>query len=175
MRTWLADAPRWVVSVVAGAIFGVGMAASQHFQQGSSWQASLAYGAVLGVVFGFVMGWVSDRQRQRLRAAVGPLLTDARVRRAVRRGPAPEDPEVRQAALRSVEQQLAQTRRQRGWVLPVFAVFCGLYLYLAVTDSAWWWLAGAFFAGMFLLSLLLPRWLTRRRAVLASPGQGPLS
>lgn len=141
MRERLLHAPVWVLGLVNGVLFGLFWTAWSRYGDGESWTSSLATGAVLGVVFGCVMGVVQHRQQRGVRDAAvhSPEGLSKRVRRAAFRGPVPEQPEVREAARVLALAQLAQYERQRRWA-PTFFVFVALLsAALAVTNNPWWW------------------------------------
>lgn len=94
------------------------------------------------MLFGAVTGPVLHRQQRGVREAAtrSPEGLSARVRRASWRGPVPQDPEVRAAARDLVLAQLAQYDKQRRWGPLAFGFFALLSLYLAITESPWFWL-----------------------------------
>lgn len=142
MRERLLHAPAWALGVVNGSLFSLGWAAWTHYGDGESWTASLSYGAILGVFFGAIMGVVQHRQQCGVRevAARSPEGLSGRVRRAARRGPVPEEAEVRDAAHGLVVAQQAQLEKQRVWAPAFFVLLAVLGVFQAVTDSPWWWL-----------------------------------
>ncbi|QWS33780.1 hypothetical protein [Curtobacterium aetherium] len=120
---------------------------------------ALVTGAVFGVVFGL---WVG-RQVQ----AAGPAVRDRSFARARRTGVVPADADLL-AWRQALEHQRAQHERQR-WSGPlVFVAATALALWLALTDSPYWWFGVALFVG-FLVAFLLstPRVLRRTRTMLA--------
>ena len=167
MRGALLRAPWWVLSAIAGVIFGVGQFLT-HLGEGRSAAASATGALVAGLLFGLIMGPFSVRQNRRLLAAQGdvPRESEKEVRRAVMRGPAPSDPEVRAAAARVVALQLAQLRRL-WWAAILWVALVALSLWLAVSESPWWLLCGLLFGAFLAYQLWLPGHLQQRERLLA--------
>ena len=136
--------------------------------RGSNLITALVGGLLGGLVFGVLMGPLLRAQFDRQRQAVGVL--DERVRRPAGRaslwGPAPEDPEVRAAALRVAEHGLAEQERRSVWTRVLLVLFLALEVWQAIVSSPWFWIPAAFFAALLASSLLLPRRLRRRIALL---------
>lgn len=86
-------------------------------------------------------------------------------------GPVPEDPETRQRALAVLAHQDQQLRGQRRWAPAFFAVMLVLYVWPAVSQSAWWWLTVVFFATLLAGHLLLLLLLRRRAEKLRSEAE----
>jgi hypothetical protein len=162
-------APAWVLAVVYGVAFGVGQGVVQYLQD-ANWTASLTAGGVTGLVFGAVAGPGQYRQNGGWRQAahLSPEGLSRRVRRAVRSGPAPEDPAIRQAVHAVVAAKLHQAE---GWRRIYSAVLCALLaavgLVLVVVDGPWWWLGVAAVLGLAAWTEIHLRRLRRRDAVLA--------
>ncbi len=174
MRERLLNAPAWALGLVNGSLFGLFWTAFTRYGEGDSWTAALVQGGLMGLFFGAVMGRVQHRQQRGVRdvAARSPEGLSKRVRRAVLRGPAPEDPQVREAAHGLAVAQLAQYERQRRWASPFFGLMAVLTAFLAVTDSPWWWLA----VGAWTAAAVGHPWLRRRlrrRAALLRAHPGP--
>ncbi|HYN88018.1 MAG TPA: hypothetical protein VER55_05790 [Ardenticatenaceae bacterium] len=167
IRGLLMRAPWWVLSLVTGTIFGVGMFAFQ-LVNGRSVAASAVGAAVAGLFFGLIMGPVSRRMNDRFFAAVGelPPAKHPEVRRAVLRGPVPADLEVRRAAIAVISDQIESHRKLR-WALFMWLFFIASSLWLAVSDSGWWFLVVLLFTGFFTLHLWTPRHLKKRRLLLS--------
>jgi hypothetical protein len=168
VRTWLLYAARWLHCVVSGVLFGTFTVLASRFKDHESWTSSLVSGLAAGLFFGLAFGWWSYRQSVRARERLGTLGPDA-VRaawKATRRGVAPQDPEVRAAVLGLIEDQRALLRRQRvlHWVL--WPLMTALAVWLALTESPWWWLAVPLGGVLFVAGLVTPERLERRAQVL---------
>jgi hypothetical protein len=132
---------------------------------GNDWWLALVGGAVSGTLF----GPLAHRQNQRARelaTGLSPAEQRAALRAALR-GPVPQRPEVRAAAQRLAERQLAETRRQRTFSVVTFGAFLLLSLYLALATIPWWWAAIAFWTFLLVGQAWYPRHLARRAALLA--------
>jgi MFS family permease len=175
VREHLLRAPWWVHSLMSGVPFGVVMALLERLRDDEPWGAAVSGGVPGGVLFGAVMGPFLQRQAARTLAATGPMAPWIRraATRAAWRGPVPADPEVRAAALRVVDHQLAEWQRRRTFLVGTYAFFTGLCVVLALTSSAWWWLAALGFGGMLGVSVLMPGWLRRRRTLLQAAPPPP--
>jgi Flp pilus assembly protein TadB len=171
----LLNAPRWVLSLMAGVWFGAFMTI-WGVLQGDRWQAALIGGAVGGLIFGAVMGPFAHRMYARQRQAVGTTSRDVEraAGRASWRGPVPDDPEVRAVALKLIDHQLGELRRRRTLTLVSFASFSALYVVIALAWSPWWWLAAAFFAVMLAMTVGLPGHLRRRADLLRKADSQPV-
>lgn len=172
MRTRLLDAPWWVLGLVSGIPFGAVMAVTSLLDGGSVGSAVVS-AIVSGVIFGALMGVFQARMNRRAREAVGDVSADraAVVHRSAVRGPVPDDPEVRGAAVRLVAHQLEQSRRNLVWSMVVFGAFLLLSVWLAVTSSSpWWWGGVVFWCAFIGFSLWVPARLGRRLALLRGDG-----
>ena len=149
MREWMLKAPAWGLALVNGALFALFWAA-WTLLEGQSWTRAFTTAAIAGVFFGAMMGPVQHRQLRGARevAARSPGGLPREVRRASWRGPVPSDPAVREAAHDLLRAQLEPIERQRRWAPPFFALLAALALFLALTDSAWWWLGVLGWAGV---------------------------
>jgi len=174
VRTWLSGAPRWVLSVWAGALFGAFMAISGVLR-GDGWPAALIGGAIGGLVFGAIMGPFAHRTYRRQRQAVGTASPDVEraAGRATWRGPVPEDPEVRAAALALINHQLAEARRRRTFSFSSLTLFSALYVVAALTWSPWWWGAAALFGVLLVMAVGMPGHLRRRADLLREADARP--
>jgi hypothetical protein len=165
VNDWLARASRWQVGVFVGLLAGLGAAVLVGLVAGGGWRGALT-GAVGAGFGGAILGaTLLHGQVQRQVEAVGVLSTP--VRRAAGRaslwGPAPEDPETREAAAKLAEHALAERQRHRALGVVSSPVVTGMLVNLAVRASPWWWIAVA--ANVALLVhgwFLLPRRLRRR-------------
>ena len=166
------NARRWVLALVLGVPFGLSQALATRFSQDTSWTYALVWGAIAGLFFGPIMSVVLHRKNRQMREAVGQL-PETQLKQATRaswRGPIPEDPATREAAHRLLVSQLDQARRQRVWVAPLLVLMAGWTVYLAVTESPWWWPALALWAVVAVGHLWWPVRLQRRvRLLEAAP------
>ena len=164
----LQHAPWWVWAGIHAIFFGSAMTAWHHVAHGESLGRSLLSGAVSGLLFGAFMGPFTARTHARIRAATGPLPDSTRreASRATWRGPVPQDPQTRAAALRLAEHQRDELVRHRVANLAVFAFFLALGLLLAITRSPWWLLTSGLWAFLLATTHWWPRRLERRLALL---------
>jgi hypothetical protein len=130
MRTYLLTAPRWMVGVFSGLIFGIGMA---FIVRGispptPSWPATLVICLATGAGFGLTMAFTIGRQRHALLEAAGDL-PPAQLLAAVRAaawGPVPAEPQIRAAAGRVAQSRIVKIRRSRVLLLIVVVLFSAL-------------------------------------------------
>ena len=174
MRTWLLTAPWWVLSLVGGAIVTVTSTAAGRFVGDESWTEAVVSGAIVGVLYGAVMGPVAARMNRRFREAAGDVPPDQwqRVARLARRGPVPEEPQVRRAAHRVALQQRDQLLAQRRWFLPLLGVVTAFLLWVALRDGGgdpFSWLVIVFLLVLIAAHVLVARRLARRAEMLAEP------
>jgi hypothetical protein len=172
VREKLQKAPWWVWSLIDGVYFGTFITIFNHFQQSSSWTSAMRSGLIVGVVFGAVVGPISARQRRKFLALVGTLSAhDRRIAvRAVTRGPAPLNRDVREAAARLATYRLKELSRTFAPTFVMFlllAVFCGLFTFIRPSAS-WMWIPAACFAVLAPSYLAWPRYLQRRVQILES-------
>lgn len=171
MRGYLSDAPKWVVAVIAGTFFGTFMGIFIK-SDGSRWTETIISALVLGVAFGIPAGFWFDKQRRQMRAAEGDLPTDQlkSAHRAAERGPIPEDPEVRAAALRIAThhlQQLQQTPRLVAIGMPIVLLIVSAIG--SMTDSPWYLILAVVPVFILVSQLTLPKRIQRRIELLSKP------
>lgn len=166
VRGALLRSPWWVLALYSGSIFGLGRFAFA-LVDGSSATAAAISAAVQGVLFGLFMGPFTRRTSDRYLAAMGdvPRSKQREVMRAVTRGPIPEDPEVRRAAVSLIDHRLENFRKMR-WAILMWVLVIALSVWFVVSDSGWWALAVALFAWFLSMHLWMPRRLRRRRLLL---------
>lgn len=174
MRNWLLTAPWWAHALLLGSVYGLGNVLTGRFLGGESWTEAVVSGAVVGALFGAVTGPLSARMNRRFREAAGDVPRDQlqRIARLARRGPVPEDPQLRRAAHRVALQQRDQLLRQRRWALPLLGLVMAFLLWLALRDGAgdpFPWLAVVFLLALIAAHLLVARRLARRAELLADP------
>jgi hypothetical protein len=138
-----------------------------------SWAEAVVSGVLGGVVFGAVMGPLLARMNRRFREAAGDVPRDQlqRIARLARRGPVPEDPQLRRAAHRVALQQRDQLLRQRRWALPLLGLVTAFLLWLALRGGGdpFPWLVVVFLIVLIAAHLLMARRLARRAELLADP------
>jgi hypothetical protein len=164
VNRWLIDAPRWVLGSVVALPVAVVLVFMTRTREDASWTAAIIEGLVVGAVAGAVMGPVLHRKNRRTREAIGDV-PDA-VRRSAGRaalwGPVPQDPAIRQAALRFAEHGLAQASRRPVVTWLGAALFAATNAFLAVTRSPWWWVTTAFWVALLVAFFLMRPRLRRR-------------
>jgi Na+/melibiose symporter-like transporter len=173
----LRNGPWWVLAIFAGAMFLVGqIPVVVLVAEGRSPLVGALVALICSVFFGAFFGIVMARLRRRfaplLEGPDGGQLTPAQRKalgRAALRGPLPVDPAQRQAAARLARVNLDLLRGQRWYAVPVFLVMTVLSAYLAATDSPWYALATALFAGAFAYWLWAYRQVRRRLPLLEAP------
>lgn len=172
VRAYLATAPVWVQSVIAGVLFGGCMTIWQAFRGNGSWPLWILLGVLAGVFFGAFIGRMIKRDFGGSRTELAALPLDQRraAMRAAARGPAPADAKVRRAALRQAEAARRLLQRRWRFNLVVFSVAVVGYAALALTTTPWWWAAFAMFAALLAGQFASRRRLDRRIAVLAADG-----
>jgi hypothetical protein len=172
MRDYMSGAPKWVVAVIAGTYFGTGMGIFIK-SDGSSWTETIIGALTLGVAFGIPAAFWFDKERRRQScAAQGDLPTDKlkSAHRAAERGPIPEDPEVRAAALRIAThhlQQLPHAPRLVAIGSPV--LFLIITVIGSVTDSPWYLIIAVVPVFILIGQVSLPRRTPRRIELLSAP------
>ena len=139
MRTYLADAPRWVLGVVTGVPFGAATGVYTTIDEPTSWTEAIVAGLIVGVIFGAAMAYSLDQRRREVRAAAGELPANKVkvARRAAHRGPVPTDPEIRAAARRIAIQLLDRFFRGRKLSIAVMALVVVFGVGMALTGSPW--------------------------------------
>jgi hypothetical protein len=171
MRSRLALAPRWFLSLLNGVFFGSAMALIQGLFLGSSWIGAIITALFSGTAFGFFMGWfTADRNRRVLELA--DLANRDELLAAVRasgHGPVPADPRIRSAAARMALNRLREAESQYRQSMSLFAVFVLVYLAMAVLTSPWWLIAAVAFAGLAVQAYFTPNRLARRVVLLGDP------
>ena len=123
-----------LASVTGGLVFGASRAlVNVVLDTGDSVTSAGVSGFVLGAVMGPIFAWSARRENE----ALGPLDRGQKklARRAARRGVAPADPEIRQAAYRLAVAQRNYVRKLRVPFLVVTVLTIGLLLVLAGLTS----------------------------------------
>ncbi|MGY1694040.1 MULTISPECIES: hypothetical protein [unclassified Geodermatophilus] len=168
MNAWLLRASRWALTLVMGVLVAPLLVLGLRFVGDASWSSAVVTGVVVAVVCAPVLALLVARNTHDALDAFGPLPHGNRalVERAARRGPVPEDDEVRGAALRVVEGRLALLAQTRTRALLTTVVLVLLCAGLAVTASPWWWAGLVVCAGLLVLVLVTPARLRRRADLL---------
>jgi hypothetical protein len=175
VRHRLLTAPWWMLSLGASVLFGLATGLLLMFVTPLLYGPATGSGTTFrfvggivgvagGIVFGLVLGPVLARENQRALITLGDLPAE-RQREAVRaasRGPVPADPEVRSAAARLAEFQLAQTLRSRKAAVVILPLNIVAQVLLTISGSAWHWVLAAFFAVPLAVIVWQPRRLRRR-------------
>lgn len=175
MRLKLAISPWWVQGLAYGLVFGLLMTVFFRLDE-DSWFPALISGPVSGVLFGVVMGVTTSRINARMLVGLEDfsLLELRTVARAAARGPAPDDPRLREAAEALVRRRRDEMVRTRRWSLVLFSVLPVVYAFLAVTQEHWWWwLAAVVFLAFLAYLVTAPGRVERRLAVLSPPTPEP--
>ncbi|HEY0617565.1 MAG TPA: hypothetical protein VGD15_08260 [Kribbella sp.] len=168
MRLYLSEPPRWVLAVLFGIPFGIGMGIVVK-RDASTWAEAGIGALVMGVAFGLGMGFATDKWLRTMRAAEGHLKREKvpSAHRAAQRGPVPDDPEVRAAALRIATQQLDLDRRAPLLVIIPAALLLVGVVAASVTESPWHLLFAVVPGLMLFGRWYRPRQLRRRVALLS--------
>lgn len=167
----LRQAPRWVLSVVMGVLFGTGTTIFTLLRGDVAAPFIAIGGGVFGgVFFGWFMGLTLVQQREAARAAAGDIDNSSysQAVSASARGPVPTDPVVRTAAARIVGHRLDIAERQQRWSLIMFSLLLIVSAVQALTQSPWWWVTSIFWAVLVVAAVVQPRRLQRRLQVLES-------
>ncbi len=169
IRAYLVTAPDWVRGLVAGLLFGAVMTVGPWSDYHNGWAPRIIIGVIEGAIFGVLMGLHAKRRFGAIRSELASLPFDQRktAMRAAVRGPAPAEPATRAAALHYVEHRRELTKRQWWSGIAVYGVALVAAAVLALTDSPWWWISCAFFAPLLIGLLLSPRRFRSRIAVLS--------
>jgi Flp pilus assembly protein TadB len=167
LRDRLLTAPRWVVGLAAGVPFGAFMGLYEGLRHGH-WGDALIAGVIAGAVYGAIYGVFMHRRFGRYREAIGgvPQRDVRRAAREARKGRVPQDPEARRSAYRLLDVQLGELRRQRRWAPVFFVLILTLSVFLALTQTPWWWVIVPFWLAMLVMHLVLPRRMGRRLELL---------
>ena len=117
-------------------------------------------GALFGLLMERILGPAAARAQQRI-AQLSVGLSPSQRRSALmscRRGPVPDDPAVRAAALQIADYRLTEADRQRTANIMMPIVFVALGAVLAVTATPVWWGVTA----IMIVSLCLGLWQRRQ-------------
>jgi hypothetical protein len=172
VRERLRNAPLWVVSLTMSVFVGTWMTVFGYLEHGN-WTRAIFSGLITGVLFGATMGPTLARKRARAMAATDNMSArDLRVAgRAVRGGPVPLDPKIRQAAEWLATNELNELTRFR-WVGLILFLFLTVSSVLFALTSPWWWLSAAAILFFFAFCLLRPSHLKRRIEILKLGASG---
>jgi hypothetical protein len=140
MRSGVSKPPNWFMGVLSGLLFGVGFAAFVKYD-GAGWGATVGIGLASGVFFGFSMGRWGGRWARTMQEAESELSAEEAkaARRAADRGPVPDDPRIRMAALKiATAQQTLEVSGARRIFPQVVAVLVVVGVIVsAITESPW--------------------------------------
>jgi hypothetical protein len=170
------DPPRWLRVAFAGLVGGAGTGLLIK-TDGVSWTTSGVVAVIGGIVFALAI-WRFEPKWRRERAEIeGGLPADKLrlARRAAERGPVPDDPEIRAAALRIASRDLNGSPWHPG---PKAATAMGVAMAIASVVAAfsgsWRALPYALSAcAMFYYGLYRPKQLRRRIELLTAPENTP--
>jgi hypothetical protein len=170
MRVWLAGASAWVIAAWQGLIFAALLTGLNVVQDHSGWTRALASAAIAGALFTLLMWFVARREQASARAIVAGL-TAAQQRdvfRAAATGAAPQQPELKAAALALARHQLVENSRRRTFSIVVFAVLLAVCAALAATGTPWYGIAAVVFVAALIDAVRSPSTLRRRVSALAA-------
>ncbi|WP_353649468.1 hypothetical protein ABLG96_00415 [Nakamurella sp. A5-74] len=158
---------RWVAARM-GVMFGILMGAFGLVMGENSLAQAGILGTFTALAFGFGMYWILKRQRRIATQRLGPLaeLLDRKTVRDAVRGPVAADEAERADQLQIVELQISELKRTSVSSSIVLVAGLVLEVALAITTSAWFWLAASVFAALAGLVPLSAKRLRRRREVL---------
>ncbi|MGY1855361.1 hypothetical protein [Modestobacter sp. SYSU DS0290] len=168
MNAWLLRAPLWQVCLVMAVLLAPFLIAVFWVVRDMSPAATVSAGVVTAAICGPMVGYVTWRQTREFLPDAGsaPEPDQVEAERAARRGPVPEDDDVRAAALRIVEHRLALLQVNRSSALVSAAVVPLVAVFLTVAVSPWWWIGVVLGLALSALVLLTPAHLERRADLL---------
>ena len=158
----------WVRVLLSGIPFGVMIGLFVGHRD--SVRERVLIGVIGGLVLGLAVGWSDRRQvmlrRQRITSFTAGLTEEGRwvAERASRRGPVPDDPQIRSAAAGLARDGLERVLRERTYGLVSFGLITLSWVLLATTRS-WGWLVVVVLVATIVFLLLRPR-MVRQRLVL---------
>ena len=173
MRLNWSNLPRWVLVLFHGVPFGTAMGAFTKADR-ESWTSAVVGGLIMGLVFGLATGFRAYKRQSEMQAAEGglPTVKETAAYRASTRGPAPEDPEVRSAALRIATQDLAGFRRP-GVTFVIVTLALIWSSVGSLTASPWYLVSVAVFGFALLGQWYRPRRIRRRIELLSHAPNTP--
>ena len=139
MRTYLLTAPRWILGLGTGLLFG-GLFGFFGWVFGAmSGPEPVIAGVVCGLLFGGSMVIMRERQQRQLRTAAGELPPDQlrAADRAASRGAVPTDPQVRAAAARVAQSRLDSMLRLRVIVIVGIVLLIASTVLNAIDGEIW--------------------------------------
>ncbi|MEV0794402.1 hypothetical protein [Kribbella sp. NPDC050459] len=171
MHRYLADPPRWLFAIWYGVVGGVAVGLWGKVVTEASWARSGIVAIIGTIVATGTVWWLEPGWRRQRDELEGGLSADkaALARRTAVRGPVPDDPEVRAAALRIASKSLIRSRWQPG---PRLTTALGGMMAIGSVGAA---LSGSLLAvlyaltgaGMLYSGLYLPKQLHRRIELLS--------
>lgn len=150
-------APRWLQQVLSGLLFGVLFGLYQWVRDRGSVEEAVVAGVVGGLVFGVGFGWWLHRETALLRRRLGWTLPSRTARRAVLRGPLPDDPQERHTTGILIDHSLGELLRTRRVNVVCFGVMVLVGALLAFVEP---WMGLTSLVGLFFL--LQSTWMIRR-------------
>lgn len=113
MRAYLLTAPRWVLCPVYGLPFGLVLATAILWDNAAGALQVIGFGLVIGLLYGVLVTFGSEKERRHVLAVIGDVSPDQLrlVCRASRRGPVPDDLEVRASSSRLAAHDAAKSLR----------------------------------------------------------------
>jgi hypothetical protein len=171
----MARASRGQLGLVMGLLAGTGGAVGAGLGAGEGWSGALSAGIGTGVGCAILGATLVHGLIRRRTEAVGELPAPVRraAGRASLRGPVPEDPVTRTAALALAENAQAEQGRRAAFALVGSLIVVAMLVNLAVQRSPWWWVGVLLaVAGIAFGHLVLPRQLRRRIDLLSGASEG---
>ncbi|GAB2596017.1 hypothetical protein [Kribbella endophytica] len=140
MRSGMTEPPNWLTGVLSGLLFGVAFGAFVK-HDGAGWGATVGTGLAAGAFFGFAMGRWGGRWARTMREAESELSAEElkAAHQAADRGPVPDDPRIRAAALKiaTAQQTLEVSGVRRIFLQVVSVVVTAGIIVSAITESPW--------------------------------------
>jgi hypothetical protein len=176
VRAYLIVAPLWVQAAVTGVLSGLffgtvmGLWDRLHHPVQYSWGDAITTGILLGVLYAVFTGlgtaWRLRRERPDLSELRALTRRDRKTAlRASTRGPVPEHPAIRQAALHQASRVLAKTNDQQVTTIAVFGLLIVASVLMTIF-TLWSFAATALFASLLSHAVGQPRRLDRRVTLL---------
>jgi hypothetical protein len=140
MRGSLRNTPTWVAGLLSAFIFGLGIGIFTKYD-GASTGFAVVGGVICGLVFGVAMTFFLRRIHYLTKQALGetPLAVRRAAYRALRHGAQrPTDPEVRVAAIKLAEHQLAMLLRWRIAALLLWGFLLAINVFLLTHEVSLW-------------------------------------
>jgi len=140
MKLWTLRAPLWTIFVVNAALFTV-LTIGVRLLFGNDLVSAIGDAIVVGPLWSALPFWWTTDERRKFVAGLGRPMSDEELRavqQAVRNGPVPDDPELRETARQLLDVRKVGPRTLALTVVSV-SLLAGLAAALAVVGSPWWW------------------------------------